>query len=253
MTSTLALDAIRLDGGTQPRATLDHSVVQHYADAMREGGLFPPVTVYYDGHSYWLADGFHRYYAAQHVGHSAIDADVRQGSRRTAVLHAVGANAAHGLRRTNADKRRAVYTLFQDAEWANWSDNKIGQLCKVDRKSVAKYRAEYLGNSQDSATRAVERAGHVYVMDIAHIGGSTALTTLEEAERQMRGALARLEDNDTVLGTMRRDVASIVTPEQYRMWLGDLFVTDGLNLFILQFMAGEGLPNATAILADLTS
>jgi len=33
-----------------------------------------------------------------------------------AVFNSVGANAEHGLRRTNADKRRAVLTLLNDDE-----------------------------------------------------------------------------------------------------------------------------------------
>jgi hypothetical protein len=34
-------------------------VVQNYADALEEGANFPPVTLFYDGSAYWLADGFH--------------------------------------------------------------------------------------------------------------------------------------------------------------------------------------------------
>jgi hypothetical protein len=46
---------------------------------------------------------------------------------RGPLLHAVGANARHGLRRTNADKRRAVELLLADAEWAAKSSNWIAQ------------------------------------------------------------------------------------------------------------------------------
>ena len=37
-----------------------------------------------------------------------IAADVRQGTRRDALLFAAGANSSHGLSRTTADKRRAI-------------------------------------------------------------------------------------------------------------------------------------------------
>ncbi|MBT3274957.1 MAG: streptomycin biosynthesis regulator, partial [Spirochaetales bacterium] len=47
-----------------------------------------------------------------------IDADIRQGTQQDAVLHSVGANAAHGARRTNDDKRLAVKTLLCDGEWS---------------------------------------------------------------------------------------------------------------------------------------
>jgi predicted HTH domain antitoxin len=56
------------------------------------------------------------------------------------VLYSVGANAAHGLRRTNEDKRRAVETLINDEEWATWSDREIARACGVSGKFVAAVR-----------------------------------------------------------------------------------------------------------------
>ena len=72
---------------------------------MSEGATFPAVLVFYDGQDYWLADGFHRIHAAHKAELTQIAVEVRQGSRREAVLYSVGANANHGLRRTNADKQ----------------------------------------------------------------------------------------------------------------------------------------------------
>jgi hypothetical protein len=56
---------IRIDGGTQPRQEINYEVVKDYAELMREGVAFPPVTVFFDGVDYWLADGFHRYHATK--------------------------------------------------------------------------------------------------------------------------------------------------------------------------------------------
>ena len=36
---------------------------------------------------------------------------------------------AHGLRRSNADKRRAVLTLLNNEEWAKWSAREIAKAC----------------------------------------------------------------------------------------------------------------------------
>jgi uncharacterized ParB-like nuclease family protein len=112
---TLSVAAIRTDGGTQPRSTILRDVVEEYAAAMADGAKFPAITVFYDGAEYWLADGFHRLAATEAAGREKINCDVRQGTRRDAVLHSVGANAAHGMRRTNEDKRRAVRVLLEDA------------------------------------------------------------------------------------------------------------------------------------------
>lgn len=174
----IPLDQIRTDGGTQARAQLDPATVDDYAETWltlshRQNGFdqMPPIVVYYDGTDYWLADGFHRVAAYQQfvdgrfasASPRGLQAEVRQGTRRDAVLYACGANAAHGLRRTNADKRRAVETLLRDEEWRQWSDSEIARRCQVDHKTVAAVRAElYPGNSQDSRT--VTRGGTTYEM-----------------------------------------------------------------------------------------
>lgn len=138
----IAIGHIRDDGGTQSRARLDGDTIRDYAEAMLAGTEFPPVTLYYDGKDYWLADGFHRLDAARRAGVDSLGADVRQGTRRDAVLFSVGANSGHGLRRTNADKRRAVETLLSDEEWRNWSDHEIARKCAVGHDLVRKLRSE---------------------------------------------------------------------------------------------------------------
>ncbi len=83
-TTTLMLDVIRTDGGTQPRASMDYGAVDDYTEAMKAGTVFPPALVFYDGSAYWLADGFHRYRAAERAGITEIACDVRQGTREDA-------------------------------------------------------------------------------------------------------------------------------------------------------------------------
>lgn len=136
----LALDVIQIDGGTQSRATLNQHVVDEYAEAIKGGAAFPPIVVFYDGKKHWLADGFHRFHAYQQIGRTNVAADVRQGTRRDAILHSVGANEAHGLRRTRDDKRRAVLTLLDDAEWSKWSDREIARRCAVGADLVGRLR-----------------------------------------------------------------------------------------------------------------
>lgn len=52
-----------------------------------------------------------------------------------------GANASHGLRRTNEDKRRAVTVLLTDSEWAKWADREIARRCGVDHRFVASVKS----------------------------------------------------------------------------------------------------------------
>jgi hypothetical protein len=138
----LLLSQIRTDGGTQSRAGLDEDWARELASHLGDGTDLPPVIVFHDGRDHWLADGFHRARGYVLAGRTAIPADVRQGTKRDAVLYSVGANATHGLRRSNADKRRAVEVLLRDAEWGQWSNVEIAKRCGVSHTFVADVRRE---------------------------------------------------------------------------------------------------------------
>ena len=112
-----------------------------YAAALVDGAVFPPVVVFFDGKSYWLADGFHRVAGHSQAGRTEIEVDVRQGTQRDAILHSVGANATHGLRRSTEDKQNAIRTILLDAEWRHFSDRDIAKRCGVDHKTVGRMRS----------------------------------------------------------------------------------------------------------------
>ena len=173
MSRSIEIAKLRLDGGTQPRADLNRETVDEYADAMKGGQEFPPVVVFNDGSAHWLADGFHRVNAAKLAGRAMIDADIRQGTRRDAVLFACGANHGHGLRRTNADKRRAVETLLRDEEWARWSDREIARRCAVSNNFVTDLRAICHPMTDTPApARLVQRNGTTDAQNTANIGSA---------------------------------------------------------------------------------
>jgi DNA modification methylase len=166
----LSPSILRRDGGTQPRAALDETIIQEYADALRAGDTFPAVVAFHDGAAYWLADGFHRVNAALRAGVTLLQVDVRQGSQRDAILYSAGVNATHGLRRTNEDKRRAVTRLLSDPEWSQWSDREIGRRCAVTHPFVSAIRSELSGNGYQIDARRVTRGGTEYTMQTATIG-----------------------------------------------------------------------------------
>ena len=171
----LRLDLIRTDGGTQTRAEVREDVVREYADAMTDGATFPAVTVFYDGSEYWLADGFHRYAAARLLNWLEIDADVRQGTLQDAQWHSLGANKAHGLRRTRADVERAIKFALLHPEVipsGENSDRGIARHIGCSAPTVGKYRAE-LGLSVKTLQineRTVTRNGATYTQNTANIG-----------------------------------------------------------------------------------
>ena len=138
----LGVDAIRIDGGTQSRAEINESIVDEYADLIEDGVVFPAIRVYFDGVNHYLADGFHRYHAHRRAGRGAIEADVEKGTLRDAILYSLGANHEHGLRRTNADKRKAVQAMLDDFEWQEWSNGEIARRCRVSERLVANMRGD---------------------------------------------------------------------------------------------------------------
>lgn len=148
MSKAIKIVDISNDDSTQQREKINPDVVAEYAEAMRCGAKFPPVTVFHDGAQYWLADGFHRFNASRDAEMLDILAEVHQGTRRDARLFSAGANATHGQRLSNADKRRSVLVLLLDAEWAEWSNKQIAKHCHVTDMLVGKIRHEIEGKEK---------------------------------------------------------------------------------------------------------
>lgn len=174
---------IRRDGDTQPRTELSNDVVADYAEDMKKGAEFPPVTVFFDGNEYWLADGFHRVQAKWMEGIKEVSAEVHVGKQRDAILYAVGANSTHGLRRTNADKHNAVVRLLRDSEWSQWSNREIARQCQVDEKTVRNIRKKLGAESPhpDPSSSSV-KLGSINVIDTADASNKTP----EEEKPSMR-------------------------------------------------------------------
>lgn len=141
----LKLSDIIVDGGTQARSELIQSLITKYADQMKEGAIFPPVVVFHDGDDYWLADGFHRYYAAKSLGHLEIQALVHGGDQRSAKLFGMEANRTHGMPMSAAEVRANIVTMLKDPEWGLWSLRKIADHVGASHMTVARVK-ESLGS-----------------------------------------------------------------------------------------------------------
>lgn len=178
----LKLDQIRTDGGTQIRESIDTERVGEYREAMEEGSKFPPVDVHFDGDQYWLSNGFHRYFAARRAGFNDIEVKVHKGTLEDAILFAAGANATHGLPRTNADKRRAVLAVLELRP--QWSDNAIAKQCGVSHPTVASVRSslEKFSSDEPDARTYTTKHGTVATMNTSNIGVRTLASDIGEDE-----------------------------------------------------------------------
>ena len=241
-TTLLKISDIRTDGGTQPRAGLTSQIIIEYSEAISgpNDWPFPPLVVYFDGSSYWLADGFHRLAAAkmyadrEKLAYSVV-ADVRQGTQRDAVLYSVGANADHGLRRTSEDKRRSVLRLLEDSEWSQWSNREIARRCRVDEKTVRSLR-DTVSAENPQIERKVERNGTVYTQNTAKIGAAKPTASVDDLTRHIGSWLSQQIGKPIDLLTSAA-VRSHSTRHQLELFLGRRDVTfkrDDLETAIAQ-------------------
>lgn len=132
MEKILNVSEIRAEQDLQPRCGMTQEVIEEYSEILDQ---LPPIDVVYDGVDYWLWDGWHRLDAAIEAGVDTITANVVEGTREDAAMLAVSANAKHGLRRTNADKRRAVQlalrlekgpdVIRQRPSWPLWCESSV--------------------------------------------------------------------------------------------------------------------------------
>lgn len=139
---------IRRDGGTQGRAKMSPATVDRYAENMDNGDEFPAVKLFHDPQgNHWLADGFHTTAAQEKRNKTTIKAEIREGTLRDAILYSAGANAGHGLQRTNEDKRNDALKLLNDKEWFKRSDNWIAKQAKVSQPYVGDLRKEVISKN----------------------------------------------------------------------------------------------------------
>ena len=180
--TSLPLSEINVDQGCQARAAMNDETIDEYVEVMKEKGdePFPAVVVFHDDTDFWLSDGFHRRAAAVKAGLTTLKARIHRGTRRDAILHSVRANATHGLRRSSADKRRAVTMLLQDEEWSKWSNREISRRCGVDEGSVRRLRS--ITAEIPQIDRKVERKGTVFEMKTGNIGKRDGLAELLSIE-----------------------------------------------------------------------
>ena len=220
----LALNEIQLDDTTKPRVCLNLKHIKVLEHQIEDGQKLDPVVVFYDGESYWLADGFHRWYAHRNQEEEVIACAIHQGSRRDAVLYSVGANADNkpALPRSQEDKRRAVMTLLNDPEWSAWSDREIARLCKVHHSTVSTIRqlsTSDLSSNVSSQSLTGELASHkrtyktrhgtVAKMNTANIGKKAALTNVSQVAAKDYNFLGLTNLNTLTLANSTRQMIQL--------------------------------------------
>lgn len=164
----IELAAVRIDGGTQPRQKIDTDAVDEYAASLAADVELPPPDCVFDGSDYWLWDGFHRLHAHRKAGHAMLHVRVTGGTVDDARWLCLAANQTHGLRRTNADKRRAVELALERKP--DLSNNAIAQHCGVSL-SLANDVRKSLNESLSQPSQRTGKDGRT--INTANIGGKS--------------------------------------------------------------------------------
>jgi len=143
---SLSIGLIVADPSVQPRAVLNVQTIADYRDVYLASDVtdppFPPGLVFQDGDTFWLSWGFHRHAGALAANRGSMKVEIRQGTKRDAILAAMQDNRTHGLRYSNEDKRKIVTTLLDDKEWSKQSMTQLAELGGVSRQFVANMKEE---------------------------------------------------------------------------------------------------------------
>ena len=220
---TLNLLNIRIDGGTQARLQLNQEVVAEYAEKMRDGEVFPPVTVYFDGSEYWLADGFHRYFATKANAKTSIDADVENGTQQEAKKYSWKANSRRGLRLNHDDFKNIILAMLSDEETKTWSNRQIAEWVGVSHSTVNRIKSSLEQSSSDTTEKKyINKHGKESVMKTEKIGKTvqkvpapdmtSALMVKQEVVLELNEKIDELSQTINMLAdenTLMRDKSAI--------------------------------------------
>lgn len=162
---TLNIVNIRIDGGTQARVALNQEVVKDYSEKMRDGEKFPEIIVFFDGSDYWLADGFHRYFATKSNATVSIDCDVRTGTLSDATLFAFGANGKRGLSMSAEDNRNVIYAMLRHPDWSKWTNAAIAKHVGVSKMTVGRVKATMEIKEEGGVKKFTDKHGNESTID----------------------------------------------------------------------------------------
>jgi DNA-binding transcriptional regulator YhcF (GntR family) len=202
------IEAISTTGGTQVRKTLNEEKVRSYAEQMNDGDVFPPVVVFHDGSTYWLASGFHRLFATKATGKVSIECDVMKGTQRDAILYALSSNKHHGMPLSNEETRDCVRRMLEDEEWKGWAVREIARHIGCSAMTVSRVKGE-MEPSKQSETKFV-RGGKELTMNTSAISKKKPETKKKNGlEKQLEEATqlnAELEDKVKEMSHLLEDL-----------------------------------------------
>jgi ParB-like chromosome segregation protein Spo0J len=129
--TAIAVKDIVVDPIIQIRRGNHEPTIRRYMDSFEN---LPPVDVFQTKEGMLLADGFHRWAAADRLGKKQIDARVHRGSREEALEFAVVANTKNADALSPEERDDGVRRLKQ--LHPKWSNQEIAQAMSISAQTV---------------------------------------------------------------------------------------------------------------------
>lgn len=198
----VGIDSIVVLPEYQMREKLSASTVSEYTELIQANGskwpFSSPCSIIRVKGELILTDGFHRVAAMRKAGEDQVSVVVCEGTKTDALKSALSANISHGLRRSNADKRRAVVMALTDSTLQKWSDRKIAELCGVSHEFVGSIRGEVSTVDTSPPSEPSKNTG---------ADGVAQPATKADAEMQRQKIVAAIAANE---GDSDRKIAELV-------------------------------------------
>lgn len=197
----LNLAAIRIDGDTQAREALSQKKVAEYAELMKDGAVFPAIDVFHDGSEYWLADGFHRYFATKANGVVSIESNVHTGTLEEAQLYACGANKGRGLEMSWKDIRHVVMRMLRHSTWGKWTNAEIARHVGCSKMTVGRVKAAMDEPDKETKKTYRNQHGQEKTIETKNIGRKKAEEEVNEDHRvvELTDTVNELSNENQVL------------------------------------------------------
>jgi len=230
----LVLANLTLDPNLQVRGRCDGRTIDEYAALMAADPPeeFDPIDVFDVGGKFYLAHGWHRYYAALRAKLETIACSIIEGTMEEAFEFALGANKKNGRRLTRKELWNAIDVALR--QFSHWSNSRIALKVGCTHPTVGRRRkappktlqvrptsgAEITDAEQDQLRRhpagQCSDAQHVEV----HSAGGEAMDALNAYLRDLQFRRVLTDDVNSHHGNPRSALVALRTVLK-------LFVTSG--------------------------
>ena len=137
--ASIKLTSLDLDPKTHTRTGIDPQKVDRFVELLQEGITLPPIVTYFDGETYWVADGYHRVSAHKKLELEDIEAVALEGTSRDAFLAGLAYDDETASKSTE-DKKSNLEKLLDDPEWSQWSSKVLALKCGLSKTTVNRLR-----------------------------------------------------------------------------------------------------------------